>query len=93
VSKEETPPIIRWLHRYIFRGAGLVFWAGSITNLYRCWRVWAGVLGSGALASHFVTATLLPGQTAHVGEMQSTSKETRCQLPRTNEKSSRVYFS
>lgn len=51
MSKEETPPIIRWLHRYIFRGAGLVFLAGLITNLYLVWRVWARV---------FLAAVLLP---------------------------------
>ena len=30
MSKEETPPIIRWLHRYICRGLGSVFLAGVI---------------------------------------------------------------
>jgi len=75
MSKEETPPIIRWLHRYIFRGLG--------------------VLGSGALASHFVTATFLPGESALAARSLSTErrlKEKKCQLP-TNEKSSRLYFS
>ena len=51
MSKEETPPIIRWLHRYIFRGAGLVFLAGLITNLYLSWRVWTRA---------FLAAVLLP---------------------------------
>jgi len=37
----ETPPIIRWLHRYVFRGAGLAFLAGMITMLYLCWRAGA----------------------------------------------------
>jgi hypothetical protein len=41
MSKEETPPIIRWLHRYIFRGLGWVFLVGLITKLYLSWRVWA----------------------------------------------------
>jgi len=41
MSKEETPPIIRWLYRYIFRGAGLAFLAGMITKLYLFWRAWA----------------------------------------------------
>jgi len=27
MSKEETPPMIRWLRRYILRGLGWVFWA------------------------------------------------------------------
>ena len=30
MSKEETPPIIRGLHRYIFRGLGWVFWAAVL---------------------------------------------------------------
>jgi hypothetical protein len=30
MSKEETPPIIRWLHRYIFRGLGWVFLAAVL---------------------------------------------------------------
>ena len=64
MSKEETPPIIRWLHRYIFVG-------------------WVGVLGSGALASDFVTATFLPGEGALVTgvpgreESLTTFKETK----------------
>jgi hypothetical protein len=71
VTKEETTPIIRWLHRYIFRGAGLVFWAEvDHKPLSLLARMGQGVLGSDALASHFVTATLLPGQSAHVGKMQ-----------------------
>jgi uncharacterized membrane protein YdbT with pleckstrin-like domain len=41
MSKEETPPIIRWLHRHIFRGLGWVFLAALITKLYLFWRVWA----------------------------------------------------
>jgi hypothetical protein len=40
MSKEETPPIIRWLYRYIFRGAGLAFLAGMITELYLWWHAW-----------------------------------------------------
>jgi hypothetical protein len=30
MSKEETPPIIRWLHRHIFRGLGWVFLAAVL---------------------------------------------------------------
>jgi hypothetical protein len=30
MSIEETPPIIRWLHRYIFRGLGWVFLAAVL---------------------------------------------------------------
>jgi len=30
MSKEATPPIIRWLHRYIFRGLGWVFLAAVL---------------------------------------------------------------
>ena len=33
MSKEETPPIIRWLHRYIFRGLGWVFLAGVLSSI------------------------------------------------------------
>jgi hypothetical protein len=32
VSKEETPPIIRCMHRYIFRGLGWVFWVGVLSS-------------------------------------------------------------
>jgi hypothetical protein len=32
MSKEETPPIIRWLHRHIFRGLGWVFLAGVLSS-------------------------------------------------------------
>jgi hypothetical protein len=32
MSKEETPPIIRELHRYVFRGLGWVFLAGLLSS-------------------------------------------------------------
>jgi hypothetical protein len=32
MSKEETPPIIRWLHRYVYRGLGWVFLAGVLSS-------------------------------------------------------------
>jgi hypothetical protein len=32
MRKEETPPIIRWLHRRIFRGLGWVFWAAVLSQ-------------------------------------------------------------
>lgn len=31
---DNTPPIIRWLYRRIFRGFGWVFLAGMLTALY-----------------------------------------------------------
>jgi hypothetical protein len=33
-KQNDTPPIIRWLHRRIFRGFGSVFLAGILTALY-----------------------------------------------------------
>jgi len=36
MSKEETPPIIRWLHRYIFRGLGWVFLATVLWPFLYC---------------------------------------------------------
>ena len=32
MSKEETPPIIRWRHRYIYRGLGWVVWVGVLSS-------------------------------------------------------------
>jgi hypothetical protein len=32
MSKEETPPIIRWLHRDAFRGLGWVLLAGVLSS-------------------------------------------------------------
>lgn len=32
MSKEETPPIIRWLHRRVFRGLGFVIFAGVLSQ-------------------------------------------------------------
>jgi hypothetical protein len=33
MSKEEAPPIIRWLYRYVFRGLGWVFLAAVLLPL------------------------------------------------------------
>jgi hypothetical protein len=32
MSKEEAPPIIRWLHRNVFRGLGWVFFVGVLSE-------------------------------------------------------------
>jgi hypothetical protein len=40
MSKEETPPIIRWLHRRIFRGAGFVFIAGALAETFLFFERW-----------------------------------------------------
>jgi len=34
MKSEETPSTVRWLHRRIFRGTGLVFFIGILTWLY-----------------------------------------------------------
>ena len=34
MSKEETPSIIGWLYRFIFRGFGWLFLIGMLTGLY-----------------------------------------------------------
>lgn len=33
-KQDDTPPIIRWLYRRLFRGFGWVFLAGLLTALY-----------------------------------------------------------
>jgi hypothetical protein len=38
MSKEQTPSIISWLHRYIFRGFGWVFLGGMLFWLYLFFR-------------------------------------------------------
>ena len=32
MSKEETPPIIRWLHLHVFRGLGWLFLGGILSD-------------------------------------------------------------
>ncbi len=32
MSKEEKPPIIRWLYRHVFRGLGWVFLTGVLSE-------------------------------------------------------------
>jgi hypothetical protein len=65
MSKEETPPIIRWLHRYIFRGLGWCSWQRCSCQPFR----YCNVLARGERIS------------SQVPEHRETSKGEKCQLP------------
>ena len=65
MSKEETLPIIRRLHRYVYRGPGWVFWAGVRSSAISLVQRFAP--GQSALVTGF----------PECGELLTTSKETK----------------